>query len=395
MRLVVLRYCAVLGLGFALPWALPAQSATPDGRMQSLFKQGAQAMHNGDAVAAEAAFRQAAEIDPGFAPAHLDLGLAELKQGKLLDAIASIKKSLEIDPRSPGAHLFLGIAEYQSSHADDAIADLKKALEEDPNNTQALTWLGIVELNSGHPEKASASLDRAAELTPTDENVLDYQVQAHMAVAKQSYSALFKANPESWRLHRLNAAIDAQAQDHKQAVDEYQQAIKLAPNEPSLYEGLGWEQRALGHADLAAQAFAQQLKLTPGNPIAMYNLGSAQVDSGQERAAIPLLTEVVKVYGHPTAANYYLGRALAADGKDTEAVTEFQQATTLRGELQQRAWYELSQAYRRLGKTSDARAAVSKYQELRQASDQANAKQAEDWRKLNAANAAASNTGQQ
>jgi tetratricopeptide (TPR) repeat protein len=392
MRLVVLRYCAVLGLGVALPCASPAQSAASDGRLQSLFKQGALAMHNGDATAAETAFRQATEIDPGFAPAHLDLGLAELKQGKLLDAIASIKKSLEIDPRSPGAHLFLGIAEYQSSHADDALADLQKALEENPNDTQALTWLGIVELNAGRPEKATPPLDRAAELTPADENVLDYQVQAHMAVAKQSYSALFKANPGSWRLYRLNATIDAQANDHHGAVDEYQQAIKLAPNEPSLYEGLGWEQRALGHADLAAQAFAQQLKLTPGNPIAMYNLGSAQVDSGQERAAIPLLTEVVKVYGHPTAANYYLGRALAAEQKDAEAVTQFQQATTLTGELQQRAWYELSQTYRRLGKTADAQAAVMKFQELKQASANASAKQAEDWRKLSTA---ASSTGQQ
>src|ERR1700744_548776 len=125
MRLVVLRYCAVLGLGFALPWALPAQSATPDGRMQSLFKQGAQAMHNGDAVAAEAAFRQATEIDPGFAPAHLDLGLAELKQGKLVDAITSIRRSIELDPSSPGAHLFLGIAEYQSRHLEEAIADIE------------------------------------------------------------------------------------------------------------------------------------------------------------------------------------------------------------------------------------------------------------------------------
>jgi tetratricopeptide (TPR) repeat protein len=362
----------------------PASPQTPD-TLQSLFRDGAAAMKAGNAAGAETAFRKATQVDPTFAPAHLDLGLAQLKEGKLLEAIDSIRKSLELDPTSPAAHLFLGIAEYQSSHADDALADLRLALQEDPKNVQALTWLGIVELNSPHPELAVEPLDHAAELAPGDENVLDYRVQAHMAAARQSYTALFKLDPTSWRLHRLNAAIDAQALDHPHAVEEYQQAIKLAPKEPELYEGLGWEYRQLGHADLAAKAFAEQLRLTPGNPIAMYNLGSAQVDSGQGSAAVPLLQQVVKIYNHPTGADYYLGRALAAEGKDDQAVQAFVRATQLQGEMQRQAWYALSQAYRRLGNTAEARAAVLKYEQLRHAAEVASAKEGEDWRKLNGA----------
>ena len=353
-------------------------------------------MHAGNAVAAEVSFRKATELNPSFAPAHLDLGLAQLKEGKLLEAIASIKKSLELDPSSPGAHLFLGIAEYQSNDAESALVNLRQELKQDPKNIQALTWLGIVELNTGHPELASDPLDRAAELAPTDENVLDYRVQAHMAEAKQSYTALYKLDPASWRLHRLNAAIDAQADDHKGAIQEYQLAIKLAPKEAELYEGMGWEYRKLGQADQAAKAFAEQLRLTPGNPIAMYNLGSAQVDSGQESAALPLLQEVVKIYNHPTGADYYLGRALAAGGKDDEAVLAFQRATRLNGEMQWRAWYQLSQIYRRLGKTAEASTAALKCEQLKQAAFEASAKEAEDWRKLNTASAAAlSNSGRQ
>ena len=370
------------------------QSA-PD-QLQTLFRQGAEQMHAGNAVAAEASFRKATELNPSFAPAHLDLGLAQLKEGKLLEAIASIKKSLELGPSSPGAHLFLGIAEYQSNDAESALVNLRQELKQDPKNIQALTWLGIVELNTGHSELASEPLDRAAELAPTDENVLDYRVQAHMAEAKQSYTALYKLDPASWRLHRLNAAIDAQADDHKGAIEEYQLAIKLAPNEAELYEGMGWEYRKLGQADQAAKAFAEQLRLTPGNPIAMYNLGSAQVDSGQESAALPLLQEVVKIYNHPTGADYYLGRALAAGGKDDEAVLAFQRATRLNGEMQWRAWYQLSQIYRRLGKTAEASTAALKCEQLKQAAFEASAKEAEDWRKLNTASAAAlSNSGRQ
>src|SRR5271155_1905290 len=374
--------CALIFTGAAL-----SQSASD--QLQSLFREGAEQMHAGNAARAEAAFRKATELDPSFAPAHLDLGLAELKEGKLIEAVASIRKSLELDPSSPGAHLFLGIAEYEGNDSDSALADLHLALKEDPKNVQALTWLGIVELNAGHPELAAEPLDRAAELAPTDENVRDYQVQAHMAVAKQSYTALYKLNPASWRLHRLNAVIDAQADDHKGAIAEYQLAIKLAPKEPELYEGMGWEYRKLGQADQAAKAFAEQLRLTPGNPIAMYNLGSAQVDSGQEQAALPLLQEVVRNYNHPTGADYYLGRALVAEGRNEEAVKEFQRATAIAGEMQRRSWYELSQLYRHMGKTVEAHAAVLKYQELKEEADRANAREVEDWRKLNAANAGA------
>lgn len=386
-----MRAIALSG-GVALILLVPifcrAQAASSS-QLQALFAQGAQAMHAGNAVAAEAAFRRATEVAPDFAPAYLDLGLTQLKQSKLLEATASIRRSLELNPASPSAHLFLGIAEYQSSHAEAALDDLQQAIQEDPKNVQALTWLGIVELNTGHPEKAAEPLDRAAQLDPKDENVLDYRVQAHMAAAKQSYAQLYQIDPASWRLHRLNAVIDAQALDHSHAIEEYQLAIKLAPDQPELYEGLGWEYWKMGHADQAAEAFAQQLKLSPSNPIAMYNLGSALVESGQPKKAAPLLEQVVKIYGLPTQADYYLGRAFQDEGENERAQKEFQRAAELTGEIQLRAWYQLSQVYRRMGDAAQAHSAVLKYQELRAEADQANKKELEDWRKMSTVSAAA------
>jgi tetratricopeptide (TPR) repeat protein len=389
MRVADLTRCVLLLLLFWMPIGAGAQDK-PQDQLQTVYREGAQAMTAGNPSAAEAAFRKATEIAPDFAPAFLDLGLTQLRQGKLPEAIASIRRSLQLDPHSSSAHLFLGIAEYQSSHAEEAIAALQQAIQEDAKNEQAQSWLGIVELNTGHPENATGPLDRAAELAPTDQTVLDYRVQAHMAVAKQSYSQLYQLDPGSWRLHRLNAVIDAQATDHKQAVEEYKLAIKLAPKEPELYEGLGWEYWALGQTAQAAQSFAEQLKLTPESPIAMYNLGSAEAETGQAEAAIPLLERVTKIYVRPTGADYYLGRALASQNRNAEAAREFERATTLTGEMQRRAWYELSQVYRHLGEPAKAHAAVLKFQELKQQADRESARQVEDWRKLNAANATAS-----
>lgn len=383
-------FLLLLSLGPAL-WAQGSSNA----QLSDYFHRGAEAMAAGRAAEAEADFKRATEVAPEFAPAFLDLGLTQLRQDKLDDAIASIRKALALDPNARGAHLFLGIAEYQSHHLQGAVNDLQQAINQDPSNVQPLLWMGIVEMNAGHPENATGPLDKAAALDPKNANVLDYRVQAHLAVAKQSFTELYRIDPGSWRLHRLNAVIDAQAGDHKQAAQEYELAIKLSPNQPELYEGLGWEYQALGEIPQAQQAFAEQLKLTPGNPIAMYNLACAEVENQQPKPALPLLESVVKLYKSPTDADYYLGRALSLVGRNEEAVNEYERATQVPGLTQQRAWFQLAQVYRNLGKTAEARAAILKYQELRQRADRENAKQVEDWRKLNAADAAAAGPGGQ
>lgn len=390
MRIPVQSACVVLAMVSMMPIYSDAQDQTL--QVQELFRQGASDMREGRVANAEADFLKATKIAPAFAPAYLDLGLAQLKEGKLAEATASIRKSIAIDPKSPGAHMFLGIAEYQSNHINEAVADLQQEISEAPDNAQALMWLGIVELSSGHPEKATAPLDRAAELNPTDLNTLDYRGQAHMAVAKLSYAQMYRLDPGSWRVHRLNAQIDAEADQHKQAIDEYQAAIKIAPKEADLYEGLGEEYRRTGQLDLAQQAFAQQLQRTPGNPVAMYNLGSVEIDRSEETSGVPLLEQVVKIYGKPTVADYYLGRGLAAESKLLESAAELLRATEVPGEVQLRAWYELGQIYRKMDRPHDAHEALLKYQELRQASDSKKAKEVADWRKLNAADDASSAT---
>lgn len=356
----------------------------PAPEVASLLRQGGEAMQAGNAAAAETSYREATQAAPDFAPGWLDLGLAQLKEGKLVDATGSIRHALSLDPSVHGARLFLGIAEYQTQHIDAAVKDLEQAQQEDPNNVQVLMWLGIVEMDSGHPEKATAPLDRAAELAPEDVGILDYRVQAHMAVARQSYTKLYQLDPGSWRLHRLNAQIDAQARQHTEAIEEYQAAIKIAPKQADLYEGLGWEYRQTGQLDLAEKAFEQQLELTPGNPIAMYNLASTRVDAGKAESSVGLLEQVVKLNAAPTVADYYLGRAYAAENKPEPAAAEFQRATTLGGETARQAWYGLGQVDKELGKTAEARAAVEKFQQMHQQAVQARAKDIQDWRKLNA-----------
>ena len=390
-----LRRLGVTGLVLASLSAAGYCQSSGSAQVREWFERGAKEMQAGNLAGSEAAFHKVTKLAPGLAPGWLDLGLVELREGKVTEAIASIQKSLKLDPKSPGAHLFLGIAEYQASHNQEAVKDLKLAIRDNPKNEQGYLWLGIIELNMDHPELAVGPLDKANELNPKDQNVLDYQVQAHLAVAKQSYKKLYELDPSSWRIHQLSAVIDNDAHDHQHAVKEYKLALKQAPNRPDLWEGLGWQYRALDENADAVTAFEKQLKLSPGNPIAMYNLASSEVENGQAAKAIPLLKHVVSVYQVPTQANYYLGRAYASESNYSEAAPQFKQATEVGGPIAERAWYQLSQAYRHLGKTAEARTAVMKYQKLREASSAASAKNVQDFLKLNHARGRAQSDKQQ
>ena len=113
------------------------QSA-PD-QLQSLFREGAEQMHVGNASAAEAAFRKATEMDPSFAPAHLDLGLAELRQGKLPEAITHFSKVIQLRPSDPEAHFNLGFAYLNNHQPADAAGQFSEELGLAPNFTWFLS----------------------------------------------------------------------------------------------------------------------------------------------------------------------------------------------------------------------------------------------------------------
>ena len=206
-------------------------------------------MHEGRYPEAEGKFRAVIAASPEMAEAHLDLGLALMREGKIADASVEIENAVRLNPEAPGGHMFLGICDYQMHRLEPARTALLKEVELDGTNPSALMWLGVVELATGHPEQATAPLDKAAELSPKDLTILDYRGQAHNQVAKNSFSRMYLLDPNSWHVHRLQAQLYADDDRHKEAIVEYQSAIRSEPRNADLYEGLGEEYRKTSQLD--------------------------------------------------------------------------------------------------------------------------------------------------
>jgi tetratricopeptide (TPR) repeat protein len=272
----------------------------------------------------------------------------------------------------------------QMNHLEQARAALRQEIDLNPTSAESLMWLGITELAAGNPEKAVLPLDKAAELAPKDINILDYRGRAHLLVSKNSYAQMYALDPGSWRVHRLSAQIFSESNQHKPAIAEYEAAVKLAPTQPDLYEELGDEYRKEGNLEAAQANYAKRLELTPHDPVAMYDLGSVFVEQGNAPAGVPLLKEAIKAFAKPTAADYYLGRGLAAMGQYPEATASLERATGVQqsNEVAKRAYYQLSQVYRKMQRTADANNALAEFQKLSELDARQSAQQLADWNKM-------------
>jgi len=333
---------------------------------------------------AEAAFREAVELEPSLALAQLDLGLVLGREGKLDEAIACLAKALRLDPGIEGGHMFRGIFLHQANREDEARAELQKEIDVHPSNGEALMWLGMVELAAGHPERAVGPFDRAAELRPDDLNLLEFRGRAHNMVARDSYARMARLDPTSWHVHKVQAEIFADEGKHTEAIAEYEAAIKQQDRNPDLYEGIGDEYRKLNQLQEARRMYARELELSPQNAIAKYDLGSTDIELGEDAAGVILLQSMIETYPGSPVAEYYLGRGLAELGKESEAVTWLERSASgdTSGEVGMRSYYELGRIYRKLQRPADAQKAIAEYNRRRTAKEQSDAKQVEDWKKL-------------
>jgi tetratricopeptide (TPR) repeat protein len=345
----------------------PVVSAGQTPQSTHWMDAGAAALRRGNAKEAEDDFRQQLAITPESADATLGIGLAQLRQGKPEEAETSLAKASHLNPSILSAHMFRGIALFQMNALKPAIAEMNEEIKLQPKNAEALTWLGIMELQAGEPKLAGIPLDEAGSLMPGDQNILYYQVRAHMLAAQESFRELFKIDPDSAFVHRAQAEIFSESQQPEKAILEYQAAIKKSPSNVELYEALGNEEQKVSHVAEAETAYQAELKLAPGSAIALFNLGKIQVETGDPQQGVLLLQRAVDAHASPAPTYFYLGYGLSKLGKNEEASgwLERSLSSTPSDFIQQRDYFELIRVYQKLNRKADSERALEELKKLK------------------------------
>lgn len=355
-----------------------SQSQTNDA--QPLFNRGNTALRRGDAAEAVEDFRQFLRLQPNSAEAYFNLGLALQSVGELAPALDALRKAASLQPGMRGVHLFSGIVDYKLNRLAEAHSELARATQSEPKNSAAWMWLGVVELAQNQAESAAAALDRAAALDPSNLDILYHRGRAHLLVSKQSYAAMFRLSPDSWRVHEVLGQADAEAFRADDAISEFRLAIRAAPHEPGLNEELGDACWTAGKLEDADRAYAEEIKNDAFNAVVLYKLGSLRVTRDDARSGVPLLEQALTLDPAITDAHYYLGKGYAALGKDDLAVQHFRLATDPRDseELRIMSWYQLAILYRNLHRSQEAAEALAAFRQMKTERDQRQASKFEE-----------------
>ena len=115
---------------------------------------------------AEEDYRQAIELNPGYANAHAWYSNLLLELGRLPEAIVEAKLAQQLDPLSAFTNDNLAAILYYAGDYDQSIDQCQKTLEIDPVSYRAHRHLGQVYAQRRMYEEAVSELKKAVELSP-------------------------------------------------------------------------------------------------------------------------------------------------------------------------------------------------------------------------------------
>ena len=99
-------------------------------------------------------------------------GLSLDRAGKQWEAIPAFQEAMRLNPSSTEAHLGLGKAELKVGRVNDAIVELEEALHLSPGNVQAPRLLSQAYQRAGDAKRAAKYADASAEAPPAAEGDL-------------------------------------------------------------------------------------------------------------------------------------------------------------------------------------------------------------------------------
>ena len=113
---------------------------------------------------AEAEFRRAIELNPGFAGAHFWFGRYLTFLGRYDEAMAELQRAHQLDPLSPFINIEMGLPAFFMHRYDEALENARKAVEMNPSFYFARYVLGDQYLQKGDYSSAIAELQIALRM---------------------------------------------------------------------------------------------------------------------------------------------------------------------------------------------------------------------------------------
>jgi tetratricopeptide (TPR) repeat protein len=284
---------------------------------------------------AEAAFREAIRINPGFAQAHYNLGSVLQDQKKFPEAEAEFREAIRINPDFAQAHNNLGSVLRGLKRLPEAETAFREAIRIKIDYALAHNGLGSALHDQKKLPQAEAEFREAIRIK-SDFALAHFNLgnalrdQKRFREAEAEFREAIRIKPDLAEAHNNLGTILNDQKKWSEAEAEYREAIRLKDDYLEARCNLG---NVLAHQQkwsAAEDAYHEAIRLKPDFPEAHYNLGNVLAGQKKWPEAATEYREAIRLKPDFPEAHYNLGNVLAGQEKWPEAEAEYREAIRLR-----------------------------------------------------------------
>jgi tetratricopeptide (TPR) repeat protein len=202
-------------------------------------------------------------------------GVERQNKGELDAAQADFAEAMRLNPKNAFAYGNRGRLNLVKKDYDAAITDYNKAIEISPTYLSAYTGRGDAYLKKHDPGRAIEEYKKAlalkpkAELKQRIERALSEAYSNHGlaqkddAAAISDYDEALKLNPDNYAALNNRGAAFVRTGDYDRAIQDLDSALKLKTDSSVLFRNRGDAYRGKGDRERAIEDYKQALSLNP------------------------------------------------------------------------------------------------------------------------------------
>src|SRR5262249_43415496 len=296
-------------------------------------------------------------------------------------AASYLDSAMKLKPSDVETQVAAASVWFRKGEVGKAKALLKSVVEREPRHELARGLLGRIYVFEGDSDNAihelKASLDLQDDFETSYYLGIAYLLAKKLPEAVAWFHQLQSTMGESAALHMLFGRAYLVARIPQQAILEFRQAIKLDPGYPRAHGFLGYAYLEHYQEEGYPQArdeFQKEIKLHPNEYQVLELLGIADVNLRDFAGAEAALLRAMRLHPQEISTYLYLGETYAATNRTRAAVAVLEKYVSMVGNPAQdklreasRAYYLLGQNLRRLGREEEARKALTRSQQIREA----------------------------
>lgn len=369
LQAAVLLCGFVLAVGFAGPAATAQQS-----EISQAYAAAQSTLAAGDLDQARRQFTTLSRAHPEIAEIHATLGALLFQQGDFTGSLRELEAAKKLKPSLPKLDDLIAMSNAELGNYDAALAPLEETFrssEEPALKRQSGLELERAYTATRQDAKAVGVALKLQQLFPKDPEVLYHNERIFGNFAYLTVQTLTQQAPDSvWRYQAQAEALESQG-SHDAAIDAYRKVLALDPKRPGIHYRIGRvlrerarDSHGSNDIQLSLAEFQEELKINPDNANATYEIGELNRVSGHLPEAQTYFEMALRSYPNFPEASLGLGTVLASLNQPIKALPYLKRS--IEGDpTDAAAWYRLTQVERALGHKADSEVALKRFLELR------------------------------